>query len=64
MTIETYRPSPSEISRVALGSPARAQQSPRGQSRELEKPSFGADEDFTLAVSPPPRWPRIFPTSN
>jgi hypothetical protein len=63
MTVEIYRSSPAEISRITLSSPVTGQPSRRTQPREPEKASVGDDDDFTLeADPPPPQWPRIFPS--
>jgi hypothetical protein len=63
MAVEIFGSYPPEISPVMLSSLARAKPSPWSQSLELEKASFGDDEDFALVISPPPpRWPRVFPS--
>ena len=48
MTVEIYRSSPAEISRITLSSPVTGQRSRRTQPREPEKASVGDDDDFTL----------------
>ena len=63
MTVETYRSSPSEISRGVFRSPAKAQQLPWVPTHEPERASSGDDEDFARVINPVlPRWPRIFPS--
>ena len=64
MTVEIYRSSPAEISRITLSSPVTGQRSRRTQPREPEKANLVEDgDDLAFVVSPPPsRWPRIFPS--
>ena len=54
-------PSPSEIHQRGVRPLASAQQHSKVQSSEPERTTLADDGDFGVALSPPPRWPRIFP---